>query len=338
MRSVTTGTLSAVIVRAIARCAELRGLAVPQLCARFGLDGEILRNVDARVPISLVAALWSQVPVLVHDEDFGLHVAEFAITAAQTLPAQLILASPTLGDGLRRLLRFERVIADVNPTGLSLEGDEAILDLARTGQPVPRHAAEFSSAWLVLLARRVTGKSLVPRHVEFVHPAPPRLDEHVRIFAATPSFNGEATRLVLARELLDEPSSAADAALAEILDSYAHKLLKQLPTAPDFIARVRAAALPAMAEGSVTITVVAQKLGLAPRTLQRRLADEHQTSFQALLEQLRKDLARQWLSEQQLSIAEIAFALGFADQSTFHRAFVRWTGVTPGQFRRRPET
>jgi AraC-like DNA-binding protein len=337
MRSESTGTLSVMAVRAIAMGAATRGLAPPELCARFGLDPALLADVDGRVPVSVVVALWNQVPALIGDDDFGLHLAELAAAAPQSLGGQLVAASPTLADGLRRLLRFERVFHDVRTSQLLIEADEAVIvHDTRGGIPVPRHAAEFGWAWLVLMARRVTGAPITPRRVAFAHAAPPSSDEHARLFGVRPSFAVAVSRMVLAPSDLERPSRVADAALAEILDSHARGLLERLPTAADLIAQVRAAAHAALAKGSLSVSVVARQLGLSPRTLQRRLAAEHDTSFQAVIDELRGQLARQWLSDGTIAVAEVAFALGFADQSAFHRAFVRWTGVTPGQFRRQP--
>ncbi|HWO25320.1 MAG TPA: AraC family transcriptional regulator [Kofleriaceae bacterium] len=337
MRTESTGTLSVLAVRTIAMGAARGGLPPAELCARFGIDPALLADADARVPVSDVIALWQEVPRLVGDEDFGLHLAELAAAAPQGLGGQLIAASPTLGDGLRRVLRFERVFHDVRTSELVLEGDEAaIVHDTRGGLALPRHAAEFGWAWLVLIARRVTGAALAPRRASFGHPAPRRIAEHTRVLGVAPSFGAEVPRLTLARADLDRATTTADAALAEILDSHARTLLAQLPTAPELIAQVRAAALRALAEGELSVAAVARHLGVAPRTLQRRLADLHGASFQAVVDDLRAGLARQWLGEHTRPVAEVAFALGFADQSAFHRAFVRWTGMTPGQFRHKP--
>jgi AraC-like DNA-binding protein len=337
MRTEATGTLSVLAVRVIAMGAARGGLPPAELCARFGLDPALLADVDARVPVADVVALWHEVPRLVADDDFGLHLAELAASAPQGLGGQLIAASPTLGDGLSRILRFERVFHDVRTSELALEGDEATFSHdTRGGLPLPRHAAEFGWAWLLLIARRVTGAAIVPRRVTFSHPAPPRLDEHTRILGVRPSFGAEVPRLVLARAELARACLSADAALAEILDSHARSLLARLPSTPELIAQVRAAAMESLARGDLTVASVARRLGLAPRTLQRRLADEHGSSFQSVADDLRADLARQWLASPTMAVAEVAFALGFADQSAFHRAFVRWTGQTPGQFRQKP--
>jgi AraC-like DNA-binding protein len=335
MRSETAGTLSVLAVRAIAMGAAVRGLAPAELCARFDLDPALLADVDGRVSVPLIVRLWSEVPPLVGDDYFGLHLAELMAAAPQSLGGRMISASPTLGDGIRRILRFERVFHDVRTSELTLDGDAAIIRHdARGSIPVPRHALEFGWAWLVLLARRVTGAPIASVRIDFSHPSPARSDEHLRIFGVRPGFGAAVSELVLARRDLERPSLVADAALLEILDSHAQGLLSRLPTAPDLVANLRIAAERALARGELTVAKVARQLGVSPRTLQRRLADEHGTSFQAVVDALRAELARQWLDKSELSVAEVAFALGFADQSAFHRAFVRWTGSTPGQYRR----
>jgi AraC-like DNA-binding protein len=334
MRSEATGTFSVLIARVAVMAAAAQGMPPPDFCARFGLDPLVLADIDARLPVSDVVAIWEQLPALLGDEDFGLHAAELGAAAPQGLAGQMIAASTTLGEGLRRLVRFERVFHDVRTSQMVLDGDTAsIIHDTRGGLSMPRHGTEFVWAYLLLMARRITGAPITPLRLELPHPAPARSDEHVRVLGVRPSFGCAASRLTVARSDLDRPSRTADAALAEILDSHARGLLEQLPTEPDLLAQVRAAAHAALSAGELTVKHVARRLGISPRTLQRRLADEHGTSFQMVVDDLRADLARRWLGDRNIAIGEVAFALGFAEQSAFHRAFVRWTGITPGQFR-----
>ena len=325
------GTLSILAVRAIALGAARAGVDPAALCKRFGIAPELMADVDARVPVSLVIDLWQQVPVLAGDGDFGLHLAELAVAAPQGLGGRLIAAAPTFGDGLRRMLRFERVFHDVRTSELALTGDEAVLTHdTRGGLDLPRHAAEFGWAFLVLLGRRTTGAHLAPIGVEFRHAAPASAAEHQRIFGVRPRFGGEVDQLRLRRADLARAQLGADASLSEILEAHAGTLLARLPATTDLVAQVRAAVYDSLPDAAVA--AVAQRVGLTPRTLQRRLA-EHGASFQDLLDDVRRALAMRLLAEPATSAAEVAYALGFADQSSFHRAFVRWTGFTPQVFR-----
>jgi AraC-like DNA-binding protein len=232
------------------------------------------------------------------------------------------------------MLRFERVFHDVKSSKLILDGDEARLVHDTTGSlPLPRHAAEFGMAWVVMLARRTTGEAIIPRDVLFAHPAPGPIDEHRRLFGIEPRFGAAANAVHLRVEDLARPHRAADPALADVLASHARHLLERLPDSSDLTAQVRRAIHDGLTAGDAALATIARALELSPRTLQRQLRGEGQ-SFRALLDEVRRELAPRYLRESRFSVAEVAFALGFADQTAFHRAFVRWTGEPPGAFRR----
>jgi AraC-like DNA-binding protein len=328
-----TGTLSSEALRVLAIGAVAGGMPPPEFCRRFGVDAAVLADPDQRVPVATVVRIWDELPGIVGDDAFGLHLAERAAAAPLGLGGQLVVSAPTLGDGIRRILAFERVFHDVRQSELVVDGDRAVLRHDPAGLRLPHHAIEFAWAWLVLLARRVTGAAIAPRAVVFAHAGPATRAEHARVLGVTPVWGGAVPELVLARADLDRPSRGVDPALGAILESHARLLAARLPTSTELVDRVRAALHDAMLAGDPTLAEVARRLDVAPRTLQRKLADGD-TSVAALLEELREGTARRWLADPTVSIAEVAFGLGFAEVSAFHKAFVRWTGVTPGQFRK----
>ena len=125
----------------------------------------------------------------------------------------------------------------------------------------------------------------------------------------------------------------ADAALKGVLDRAATQLLERLPRRDTWTARVREILAAELARGAPTLEQIAYRLGVTERTLRRRLHDEG-TSHKEVLAELRLSLAQRHLSERVLSVAEIAFLLGFAEPSAFHKAFRRWTGRAPADCRR----
>jgi len=321
--------LSSEALRVLALGAATRGV---DLCQRFGIEPAVLADPDARVPVATVVRVWDELPALAGDDAFGLHLAELAAGAPLGLGGQLVVSAPTLGAGIERILAFERVFHDVRQSELVIEGERAVLRHDPDGMRLPRHAIEFGWAWTVLLARRVTGAAIRPRAIAFAHGAAAR-EEHVRIFGVAPRFGAVVAELVLARSDLELPSRGADPALGAILESHARLLLARLPASDSFVDEARAAIHAAMLAGDVGLDAVAARLGLTARTLQRRLQDAG-ASHQQLVDEVRREAAQAWLAEPHVSIAEVAFGLAFAEVSAFHRAFVRWTGQTPGQFRR----
>ncbi len=335
VRPATTASISVHVVRTILLGAASYGLDPIALVARFGIEPETLSDVDARVPAELTVRMWDEIPVLCSEPNFGLLLGETAGLMALTLAGHMIQASATLGDGLRRMLEFYRVFNDVHPVELLETRDMARLRVRTRGTPLeaPRHAMEFAFAWFISLARRATGVEIEPRVVRFEHGAPNDITEHQRLFGCHIEFGADACEAEVFRDVLDLPHTTTDVHLVEVLESHARELLRRLPGRTDFASRVRSVLYETLKRGESSVDVVARELKMSPRTVQRYLQEEG-TSHQAVADDLRRDLALRYLEDRSLAIAEIAFVLGFSDQSAFHKAFVRWTGKTPGQHRR----
>lgn len=314
--------------------AALRGADVAAITARHRIPSDALAAEDGRVPAKLLARMWEEVPLDVGDDAFGLHLGEEAAHEHLALLTRLFDASATVGDAVHKLLDLQRLVNDVHPAVMLSRGDRTLLRMCTEGSPLraPRHATEFGFAWLVVIARRATGADLSPLHVRFEHARPEDTREHRRVFRCPIDFASPASELEFSTAVLDLPHKSADPALSRILESYAHELAKRLPTSPTFAVRVKEVLVPRLAE-SPTIDDVAHALKLSARTVQRYLARE-ETTFADVLDDVRRSLAEAALADRSTSIAQVSHALGYSDQSAFHKAFVRWTGKTPGAFRK----
>ena len=169
------------------------------------------------------------------------------------------------------------------------------------------------------------------------YPPPEEIDGYARFFGRSPRFGGGALALCFPSELLGRPLRRVDAKLASLLEQVVAGSLAKLPQAPGFAARVRHELSRALQDGQATLAQIATRMGITPRTLQRRLADEA-TTFQIMLDDCRRDLALPLLAGAELTLQEVAFALGFSEPSAFHRAFRPWTGTTPGEYRGRSKS
>lgn len=330
-------TVAANAARAIGLAASMHGVSPPELYARVGLDPAVVADNDGRVPAPLLFALWKEVAPL--DPDFGLHLAG-SDAARPALPWQLLRSSANLKDGLVRLMAAWRLFNDLFPFELVLPNESsnrAVVQVRTKNTPLvaPRHGAEFMFAWFAIAARRATGVDLEPTLVTFEHRAPSRTEEHARLFGCDVVFDADATAIHFSSEALALPTvGGGDRELVELLERYAETLLAKLPRRGVWTSRVRAAMAPLLAGGDVTIDRIAKPLGTSARSMQRHLSEEG-TTFQRVLDDLRKEAATQYLEDGTRSIADVALLLGFSDQTAFHRAFVRWTGRTPGEIRHR---
>ncbi len=300
-----------------------------------GLTPEGLAGPDARAPQAANDRVYEALTERARDPDFGLHFAERIDLDGFHVVGHLAVHSTTLGEALRRVAAHSRILHDSGRVEVETAGDEASVFPGCRGLPHdwPRQIAEFSAASVVVLGRRITGRAWTPRRVEFRHPRPPRASEHLRVFGVEPAFGQHETAVVLDRALLDLPVLGAAEGLATHLDVYAREVAARLPREDDLASRVHRSIAVELARGAPDIGAVAAQLGTTPRTLQRRLADQD-TSFQALADVVRREFAERYLRDATLSLHEVGFLVGFSDPSNFHRAFRRWVGATPSEYRR----
>ena len=318
--------------------ARARGVDAGGALEAAGLEPAALAGPDARAPQAAYNRVLEELAARSGDPDFGLHLAERLDLDAFHVLGHVAARSATFGEALGRIAAFSRLLHDAGGVEVEREGSEVRVHPGCRGleHEVPRQVAELSAASVVVLGRKLTTRSWSARRVEFRHRAPPRVSEHVRIFGVEPRFARPETLVVLEPRVLDLPLPGADPGVAAWLEAYAREALARLPApAEELAGRVRREAALALQRGApVGIGAVAARLALTPRTLQRRLADGGDT-FAALADAARRELSERWLADPHLSLAEVAFLAGFADPSNFHRAFRRWTGLSPAAWRKR---
>jgi AraC-like DNA-binding protein len=297
------------------------------------IDPVIFTDPDARLPHALSSRLWPAAAQLVGDRDLGLHVAEGIRPGSFGVLEYAVRTSENVGTGFERLFRYHRMLHDVAEVSLTVARDRAVLR-HRLPPPhfLPREVSEYVlAAWLVT-SRLATGKHWIPLQIRLPHAAPSDLSEHRRVFGCPLEFGSKCSELVFSRELLKLPMVKADADLQAILDAQVLAALEKLPRVEATTETVRRHLAAELCHGSPTLEQIAPRMNMSPRTLHRRL-DEESTSFRQILTEVRRELATRHLSERRLAVGEIAFLLGFSEPSAFHRAFKRWTGHAPLNYR-----
>ncbi len=331
-----SATLSGNVVRVIVADAAAQGRAEREILERFDVPREAIDDVEARVPANVLVRLWEGMPKLLGDPCYGVHLGERAAATSLPVVGRLFASCATVGEGIERIVALQRVFNDVHRTELVVGGGEAALRVrtADSPLPVPRHAMEFVYAWMVVMLRQTTGSEQKPLRARFEVSAPERdaVAEHRRVLGCSVEFGAEYNELVYPSAILTLPNKSADPELREILESHARSLVERLPERPAFASRV-AEVLATRLPSSPSVEDVAAALHMSTRTVQRYLQDEG-TTFADVLDTVRRRRAEIALRETDDSIAEVSAALGFGDQSAFHKAFVRWTGKTPGAFRK----
>lgn len=308
------------------------------VCDAAGFDARACDEVDARVPLPTLHALWEAVGDRLARADLALIVATRYAPGDYGLVGFVAMASASLGEALAQVERYLRLWTD--EPGCHLCGDgrlEIAYRAPLADRPGRQRATEAMLAELLHGARRVAQRPLAPREVRFQHAAPPARadrDAFEAFFGAPVRWGAAATGMVLAADDLALPLPGLDAALGGFLRRLAGDALTSRGETPDLLARVRQIIAEELQRGLPGIDVVARRIGLSERTLRRRL-DEDGTTFRDLVDQTRAEVAKGYMRDRRLPLSEVAFLLGFSEPSAFTRAFKRWTDSTPGAWRQR---
>lgn len=296
------------------------------------LSRAALMAPDHRLPHRAVEQFWEEAARASGDASFGLHVAETLPRGSADIIEYLGSASATVGESFARLGRYVRIFYDHSNVRLTVEPHQARIGF-RAAYPAAQFA-EFSIALIVVRIRQWTGTDWVPDRARFQHARPDHDGELARLFRCPIELSAERNELVASPATLDLPHVNPDSRLLDILMRYADELLEALPARGDVAARASSAIARQIVASAPTLESIAQALRLNPRTLQRRLATQGLT-FQSLLDEVRRGLALKYIGDAAISVAEIAYLLQFSESTAFARAFKRWTGDTPAQYRGR---
>lgn len=325
------------IVGLIVHGAQAQGVGAAELLAGSGVDPASLSDADARIPLATEERLWARAAELSGDDCFGLHAAALIRPGAFDVMDYAVRTAPTLREALERLARYNRLVHDVAAFRIVDAGTIVRVEhgFVSPGHRPCRHASEFTLASLPVVAAQIcAGRSLPVLAVDFTHSAPADPAPYQEVFGLMPRFDAEVAAISFDAARLREPVPGADPGLSRIVTAHAERLLAELmPPQPGLAEQVRRFILERLDQGPPSLRQVAHRLHLSERSLQRRLEEEG-CRFADLVEQVRRELALRYIADRRLALGEVAYLLGFAEPSPFHRAFKRWTGMTPAAARR----
>ena len=319
-----------------AAVAGLSGEARTRLLRASGIPPELLGASHARVPAESFSVLWLAVARELDDEFFGLDRRRVKCGSFALL-CHAVLHGADLEGALRRILKgFAALLEDVRGE-LRIEGGEAVIGVTNRIASAP--ARRFADETFLILVHGLmcwlAGRRVRLTLAEFAHPRPPYAQEYTVMYSQNLRFDAERTAIHFDARQLAAPVVQDEASLKRFLRTAPQSVFLKYKNEDGWTARVRR-----RLRGSIgtaewpLLDDVARELHVAPTTLRRRL-DAEGASYQGVKDELRRDAAIHHLCDGRLSIAEIASLLGFEETSAFHRAFKRWSGLQPGEYRRR---
>ena len=315
------------------RALEARDLNPRAIFEQAGVDPARFQDESARYPISQLRRLWHAAAEAAGDPCFGLEAGQYLHPTTFHALGYAWLASHTLHEALDRFVRYTRMISTGLSMRLAFVGDEAELVWGITDPSidVALPAADAAATALLVMCRVSCGEAFHPKRVRLMRPLPPCLDRFEALVRAPIEFGAPDNVMVFDRAGLDRPLPTGNFELARASDEVIVRYLAHLDR-HEVAMQVKAQLVELLPSGRVTARTVADALHLSVRSLQRKLAEQH-TNFAQLLEDTRRELARQYVGTSRLSVGEIAYLLGFSDPANFTRAFRRWTNHSPSEFR-----
>jgi AraC-like DNA-binding protein len=304
------------------------------LLKNVGLTHRQIKTQDLRIPVSSQVNFLNEVSGAIQDDFLGIHLAQSVDLRELGLVYYVLASSENLANALTRLARYSSVHNEGVRIAFNQRG-HAALSFEYIGVPraKDRHQIEFFAAILLRLCRRLTGRHLVPQRVLLAHRRASTPKDLRIFFGCEIEFGASGDQIIFPLDVRNIVMVHADPYLNSLLERYCQDLLlRRGAKVRDWTSRVENIVAPLLPHGEATIDSIAQRLGLSSRTLIRRLHQEG-ASFAKLLQNLRLQLARQYLRESDISLTQVAWLLGYREPSSFSHAFKRWTGKPPRRAR-----
>jgi AraC-like DNA-binding protein len=327
------GQCRAANLSGLAYVARQHGRDARGIVERHGLEARVLTDPESLIAPQQLADVFEYCSTLFDDPLFGLHIATMQDPEVFGCVTALCRSAPTVRAGIRCLMEYLPVIHAPDCEVVLIEGRETAeltwlvnTDLGLNDQ------ANYQAAMLnVKLLQAMGGPGFKPSWVSLsADPRTSDVPELERVLGCRVSARSPHNSVAFPVHALDQPVPSANRLLYRLLGGYLEQV--KAVHSQSVIDRVESYIRGSLASGTCSVERCAEKLGMSVRTLQARLAAEN-ARFSELVEGQREKLAKSHLAQRQLSLDEIADRLGYGEQTSFGRAFKRWTGMTPHQFR-----
>ena len=323
-------TASGGIARAAYALASEERVTLGPLLRRANLSVHQAKNPNLRIPVKDQISFLNQVAEKLDDEFLGIRIGQTLELRKLGLLYYVMASSSTLGEALQRCARYSTIHNEGIHIGYRA-GKILTITFDYFGIPrrLDRHQIECFITILVRICRRLGGLSLVPSQVRLMHHRARMPSEFARLFGSHVAFTSAADELVYPGAMARMSCVNADPYLNALLVKYCDEAMAQRrKKAATWQSKVENAVVPMLPHGQARIGAIAAELGVSRRTLARRLAAEGLT-FRKVLDNLRFELSKRYLREEDLPISEIAWLLGYCETSALNHAFKRWTGSAP---------
>jgi AraC-like DNA-binding protein len=313
--------------------AVAHGVKLDELCRRTGVTTEELNDTERQVDWEFAPHLWDDIVELTGDDLIGLHMGQRMRLTAYGMIGFLAQTCKDVREVLSSISAYNETFSSIYTYTLDLQGESAVLYMepdalwAAKYPTSARQASDIGKSSAVYILRSLTGKRLTPTHAYFTH-GKMHAEGYRKVLECELTFNAPRDGLVFRRSDMDLAVLGHDVSLFTLFDSLLREKRKQLSVDKSFSEVIRTSILSNFKGQIPPIDIIASHLKMHTRTFQRKLSAE-KLSYRSVCNDLRKELALAIIAQSDKSITEIAELLGYADHTSFRRAFKSWTKSLP---------
>lgn len=327
--------ISSTIISSWVSAAISQGFSLDDILGNTNIDKEVLSDMDKYVSLEFHDALLDKLLPMVGDEYLGLHIGSQLTCDSFGLFGYIFKTSKTVNEGVVNLMRYINLITNIATYKLEVVDNTAVFGHKFFDPNIKykRQINDYGLAATVALLNSILYKKLDILEVNFSHEKPSNEEEYKRYFNCRINYCSDYAELKFDADILDLSTTGSSPELNSTLLKHADLTLRNLSIQNNLISSVRKHLVTGLEQNSFTLEKTASALNLTPRTLQRRL-DESNVKYSEVLNEVRKELAVQHLAMKELTSVDIAYLLGYSESASFLRAFKRWYGVTPSEYRK----
>jgi AraC-like DNA-binding protein len=326
-------SISVTVLRQMLLYLDSLNVDIDEFLLSLGIDPVIAKSPDAYIPLESYLLIQDEAARYTNDPYFGLHMGEFAEAGSWSILGYMMMNCKTLGEAFEKSARYYRIIGNLIQGDASIKFNKikVVFSTPPHAPKMSRHCFESTISSSMRIMRTLTGVDLNPLEVTFIYPTPESTAEYERIFCCQVLFEQKENSFTIAASVIFTPILYHNPELLAYFENYAQEFLAEMDRQTQYARTVTKIILSKLDDEDLTIKHVAKEMSVSVRTLQNRLKGEG-VVFSDLLQDIRKRLAKKYLQEN-YTVEDITYLLGFSEPSVFRKAFKKWSGITPRQYR-----
>ncbi len=326
--------ISASLVIQMLRYASSLEIDISYILEKFHIGNNITDFSDEKIPLEKYLKIEEELVRVTGDIYFGLHMGEYVEPGSWSILGYIMMNCDSIEESILKLQRYSSVVGNLFKIDIKNRNDITEIDLlTATGKSVmSRHCAEAALSSLICIIHCLADEKIFPVQAELAFEQPEKVDEYQRIFQCPVHFNTKETKIFFLYKDLRKKINHSNQSLLNYFEKYAEDALNSLESSSKLIKEVTELVLKKLEE-DLSIHSIAEEMGISGRTLQLRLKKEGK-NFINIVKEARESLSKKYLADN-YPVDEISYLIGFSEPSIFRRAFKKWTGLTPREFKRK---